>query len=165
MNVLISAGHVLGWSVYLGGALCMELVLRHAQDHMRPSQIAIVCDNAGQRYRWFAAVALCVLLITGLLLTRDHPRAFDVSTLRGVGVWGLCGLWGVQVAILAVLSFRVHPAMHLRADATMTKDEISVERARVGVAIRDMDRLLRLELALALIALALGSALHQLPVR
>lgn len=163
MNVLVSVGHVLGWSVYLGGALCMELVLRHAQDHMKPSQIAIVCASAGQRYRWFSAVALCVLLITGILLVLDRPRGFDVSTSHGVAVWGLCGLWAAQVAILAALSFRVHPAMHLRADATMTAQEIGFERARVGVAIRDMDRLLRAELALALLALAVGAFLHQLP--
>jgi uncharacterized membrane protein len=163
MNVLVSAAHVLGWSVYLGGALCMELVLRHAQNHMKPSQVAIVCANAGQRYRWFSAVALCVLLITGILLVLDRPRGFDVSSVRGVAVWAMCGLWAAQVAILAVLSFRVHPTMHLRADATMTAAQIRIERARVGVAIRDMDRLLRAELALALLALAAGAFLHQLP--
>ncbi|MFV2090966.1 MAG: hypothetical protein ACC642_09920, partial [Pseudomonadales bacterium] len=107
MDVLLSTAHVLAWSIYVGGALCMELVLRHAQQFMPPSQVAVVCQNAGYRYRWFSAVALAVLLITGFGLA-GSPLPL-LSSSRGLVLWMLLGLWTIQVVILALLSFFLHP--------------------------------------------------------
>jgi len=41
---LLSTLHALAWSIYVGGAICMELILRHAQQFMKPSQTAYVCE-------------------------------------------------------------------------------------------------------------------------
>lgn len=158
--VVLSVLHVVGWSVYVGGAITMELVLRHAQDYMKPSQIAHVCQFSGKRYRWWSFFCLLVLLATGVPLALQQPGSFDYTTPRGMTVWFLCTLWAVQMFVLALLSFRIHPAMHARLTSDMTPDEMKRERQRVGVAIQHMDRTVRTELAIALVALFAGSALH-----
>lgn len=158
--VALSTVHVLAWSVYVGGAVCMELVLRHAQNYMKPSQIAVVCQHSGKRYRWWSFYCLLLLLVTGILLAMQHPAPFDPTRVFGLVVWSLCGLWVIQMSILGLLSFHIHPAMHARLSSDMTPEEMARERARVGVAITRMDRTVRVELFCALLALLAGSVLH-----
>jgi len=158
--VLLSTVHVLAWCIYVGGAICMELVLRYAQTVMKPSQIAVVCQHSGKRYRWWSLLCLIVLLATGIPLALQHPAAFDPTTARGMTVWILCGLWIVQMAILGILSLRIHPDMHARLTTDMTPEQMQAERARVGVASVRMDRTVRLELFCAIAAMLAGSFLH-----
>jgi|TARA_Y100000310_G_scaffold102141_2_gene100309 uncharacterized membrane protein len=159
---MLPAAHALAWSVYVGGAVTMELVLRYAQKFMRPSQVAIVCQAAGRTYRWWSLVALLVLMASGIPMALGQPHGFDLTTTFGLLVWMLGGVWLLQVFILALLSFRVHPDMHARMDVSLSKEEMQRERQRVGVAIRRMDQLLRLELAGCIVAVLLGAQLHQL---
>lgn len=158
--VALSTVHALAWSVYVGGAVCMELLLRHAQNYMKPSQIAVVCQHSGKRYRWWSFYCLLLLLVTGIPLAMQHPAPFDPTRIYGLAVWSLCGLWVIQMIILALLSFHIHPAMHARLSSDMTPEEMARERARVGVAITRMDRTVRVELFCALLALFAGSVLH-----
>lgn len=134
----------------------MELVLRYAQDHMRPSQVAVVCQNSGRRYRWFSLVCLILLLVTGLALARE----FDLHSIYGKVLTGLVILWTLLLAVLALLSFYIHPAMHIRVSSAMTEEEIRVERQRVASAIVKMDITVRLELGLIMLALLAGASLH-----
>lgn len=160
MQTVLAAIHIMSWSIYVGGAICMELVLRHAQNYMRPSQIAVVCQNAGLKYRWWSLVCLILLLVTGILLAQKHPQSFDAATTRGLLTIGLCVLWLLQILILAFLSFRVHSDMHLRVSPSMTAEEIQTERQRVAAAIVHMDITVRVELACALIAMLFGTSLR-----
>ncbi len=137
----------------------MELVLRHAQNYMRPSQIAVVCQNAGKRYRWWSLFCLLGLLATGI------PMSVLGGKLAAGGTYvvllsGLTLLWLIQMLLLALLSFRFHPEMHLRVSSSMNEGEIKRERQRVGAAIVKMDITVRIELGCVLLALALGAGLH-----
>ena len=154
---VLSAIHALAWSIYVGGAVCMELVLRYAQQFMKPSQTAYVCEFSGKRYRWWSCVCLAVLLVTGVLMAL---RSGVTSTLYVSVLVLLGGLWVVQVALLALLSFRIHPDMHARLLPSMSAEEVQHERQRVGVAIVQMDRTLRTELVVLLFAVLAGAALH-----
>lgn len=157
LGTALSTIHALAWSVYVGGAICMEGVLRYAQNFMKPSQTAHVCEWSGKRYRWWSAVCLTILMATGIpltFLTGLHETPYLLVVLL------LVGLWVVQVAVLVLLTFRVHPDMHARLLPSMSKEEMQVERARVGLAIVRMDRTVRIELAVAVVAMLAGSALH-----
>jgi uncharacterized membrane protein len=160
METMLIAIHAMSWSIYVGGSICMELVLRHAQDYMRPSQIAVVCQNSGMKYRWWSLGCLILLLATGVLLAQKHPDSFNAESARGLITISMCVLWLVQILILAFLSFRVHPEMHLRVSSAMTEEQIQKERKRVGAAIVQMDITVRLELGCALLAMLVGASLH-----
>ena len=162
--VVVSTLHALAWSVYVGGAVCMELVLRHAQQFMKPSQIAVVCQKSGKSYRWWSFVCLLVLFATGVALARHSGLALNRLDLASIALWGLVTLWFAQLFILGLLSFRIHPDMHARLASDMTEEQIKIERARVGRAIVSMDRTVRIELGCALVAMLLGSLIQFSPL-
>lgn len=156
MMTLVATAHVLAWSVYLGGAIVMEFVLRHAQASMRGSQVAIVCQKAGYRYRWWSCVCLTLLLISGIVLARPIVPGSG----QAIVVMALGGVWLALVLLLALLSFYIHPELHIRVAPSMSEDEVKEERKRVGRAIVRMDITVRAELGLALLAALLGAGLH-----
>ncbi|MBQ62916.1 MAG: hypothetical protein CMQ19_12690 [Gammaproteobacteria bacterium] len=157
---LLSIVHALSWSIYAGGAICMELILRHAQEYMKPSQIAVVCENSGKRYRWWSLFCLLGLVVSGIPLVALGTHELGVDRKYSVLLACLTLLWLVQVLLLAVLSFRFHPEMHARLSSSMSAEEIKRERQRVGAAIVNMNITVRIELGCIVLALALGAALH-----
>jgi uncharacterized membrane protein len=159
-ETVLSSIHVLGWSIYVGGAICMEVVLRYAQNYMKPSQVAIVCQQSGKRYRWWSFVCLMLLFATGMPMAMTSSAVFDPSSFYGRVILVLFSLWILQLALLAVLTFIIHPDMHTRVLASMSAAQIKEERARVGIAITRMDHTVRIELTCAIFALLAGSMLH-----
>lgn len=153
---LLASLHALAWSIYVGGAIVMELVLRHAQASMRGSQVAIVCQRAGHRYRWWSFVCLTLLLVTGVPLASPiTPGSTQALVVVALGV-----LWLALVSILALLTFYIHPELHIRVSPSMSEEEVRQERGRVGRAIVRMDITVRIELGLALLAILVGASLH-----
>jgi len=160
MDTLLSMLHIIAWCIYVGGAICMELVLSHAQKFMKPSQTAVVCERSGQRYRWVSLACLLVLLATGWALALRSPEGFDPVSDRGRAILVLQLLWLLQLGLLTLLTFRFHPDMHARLVTTMTVDEMKVERQRVGVAIVRMNRTVKIELGVALVTVLVGASVH-----
>lgn len=151
---------LLAWSVYLGGALVMELVWRPAQQHLPMSQIGVACQVMGRRYRWLALAMLAVIAATGLsLLPGRGPGTLTASTGYGRTVLALAGCWVLLAALVVGMAFAAHPALHARGSADLTPEARAEARAGVGRAIRRMDALLRVELAVALAATLLGASL------
>lgn len=156
ITTLLATLHILAWSVYVGGAIVMEFVLRYAQGSMRPSQVAVVCQNAGKRYRWCSLLCLVLLLLTGLFLAEP---IVDGSSEAGI-LKVLSAVWLILAGLLALLSFYIHPEMHIRVSSSMSEEEVTKERQRVKRAITRMDAVVRIELALAIVAMGLGTSLH-----
>jgi uncharacterized membrane protein len=154
--MFLASLHVLAWSVFLGGAIVMEFVLRHAQVSMPGAQVAIVCQKAGRRYRWWSALCLALLLVTGIPLAGPIvPGSVEAIVVKVLG-----GLWVALVLILALLSFYIHPELHIRVSPSMSEDEVKEERRRVGRAIIRMDITVRIELALGILAVLFGASFH-----
>lgn len=152
--------HVLGWSTYLGGAIVMELVWRPAQDAMPQSQIAVACRWMGRRYRWVAAVSLVLIGVSGAALLVRSDETLTVATSWGRTMWALILSWVAMAVVLAALAFHGHPNLHTRMPAELTEDQRRAAREQVRRAIRRMDVLLRVDLALALLAALLGAGLR-----
>ncbi len=151
--------HVLGWSTYIGGALVMEIIWRPAQDAMPQSQIAVACQWMGRRYRWVAAVSLGLIGVSGApMVIRDHALVW--SSGRGLTTIAVILVWVLMAVNLGAITFYGHPSLHTRMAADATEDERRAARERVRRAITRMDKLLRLDLWLALVAALLGAALH-----
>lgn len=152
--------HVLGWSTYVGGALVMELVWRPAQEAMPQSQIAVACQWMGRRYRWTAAVALALIGISGVAMVLRGDERLTWSTPWGRTVTALIIVWLAMSVVLATITFSGHPGLHARMPPDATDEERDAAREQVRRAISRMDRLLRLDLLLALAGALLGATLH-----
>ena len=170
LRVTLAFLHAVGWAVYAGGALAMETLWRPAQEAIPPSQINVVCRRMGRHYRWIALGALAVILATGtgMLLEQGalslRPPVFRaplaLSDAYGRTMLALTACWVVEVVLVSVMAAGAHPALHARTAAELTPEERKAAREAVRRAIRRMDVLLRAELAVAFLALALGAHLH-----
>lgn len=152
--------HVLGWSTYIGGALVMELIWRPAQEAMPQSQIAVACQWMGRRYRWVAAVSLALIGLTGAVMLVHSDEPLTVSSSWGRTMVALIVVWFALVFTLGAITFYGHPSLHTRMSADASDEEREASRERVRRAIARMDKLLRLDLFLALLAALLGASLH-----
>lgn len=151
---------LLAWSVYLGGALVMELVWRPAQAGMPMSQIGVACQVMGRRYRWIALSMLGVIGVVGLALVPGRPPdAVTLATGFGRTLAALAVCWLALVVLVTGMAFLAHPALHYRTGVSMSPEERAQARERVARSIRRMDRMLRLELGVALVATLLGASL------
>ena len=170
MDELLAGAHAIAWAVYAGGAVTMEWVLRYAQREMPPSQVGVVCKNAGMRYRWLGLGALAVIGLTGALMlmrvddgelaARAGSPELALSDAYGRTMLLLALAWVALAATVAAMAFWLHPAQRKRSHPEMTRDEIAAERQRIGVAIKRMDRALKFELVLAVLAVGIGASLH-----
>lgn len=162
IDTWLAAFHTLGWCAQVGGSLTMEWVLRYAQRTMPGPQTGVVCQRAGTRYRWFALGSLGVVGTTGLAMAlRLDGRSLALSGSYGRTFWMLVLLWVVLTAAVAAMAFLLHPAQRRRSLPDATEEEVRRERARVWRAIKRMEFVLRLELVISLIAVALGASLSQ----
>jgi uncharacterized membrane protein len=152
--------HVLGWSTYIGGALVMELIWRPAQEAMPQSQIAVACQWMGRRYRWVAASSLVLIGVSGVPMLIRSDESLTWSTSWGRTMAALILVWLAMSATLAGIAFYGHPSLHSRMSADATDEERKASREQVRRAIARMDKLLRLDLFLALLAALLGAGLH-----
>ena len=152
--------HVLGWSVYIGGALVMEFVWRPAQAAMPQSQIAVACEWMGRRYRWVAAASLALIGVSGVAMAIRSDETLTLSNPWGRTVAALIVVWVAMSATLAGIAISGHPSLHTRMSADATDEERKASREQVRRAIARMDTLLRLDLFLALLAALLGAGLH-----
>ncbi len=153
---------LLAWSVYLGGALVMELVWRPAQEHMPMSQIGVACQIMGRRYRWVALTMLSVIAATSLtLLPGRAPETLTLSSPFGRTIAALAVCWVLLVALVGSMAFFAHPSLHVRMPSHLDPDGRAAARAEVGRAIRRMDLILRSELVVALVATLLAASLPQ----
>ncbi|MBA4180223.1 MAG: hypothetical protein C0506_06490 [Anaerolinea sp.] len=171
MDTLLGALHAAAWATYVGGAITMEWILRYVQRTMPPSQVGIVCKNAGMRYRWLALGALTVIGVTGgamllriddaVLASRPGSPELSLSDPYGRTLLLLTALWCLLAATVALMAFWLHPAQRKRSRPEMSDAEIAAERARVGQAITRMDHALKFELVVSVIAVGVGASLHR----
>lgn len=147
---------LLAWAVYLGGALVMELAWRPAQEGMPMAQIGVACQRMGRRYRWIALVSLAGSGVAGAALMGVRGTGGSRGDAALVGA--LIVSWCALVALVALMAFVAHPALHTRTPSALPPEERASARVAVERAIRRMDRCLRAELAVALVATALLSA-------
>ena len=170
MDTVLAATHAAAWAIYAGGSITMEWVLRYAQRTMPPSQVGVVCKNAGTRYRWFALGSLLVTGITGaaMVLRLDDTELADrmgspeltLSDSYGRTLLLLAAGWLALFATVAGMAFWLHPAQRKRSRPDMTSEAIAAERQRIGVAIKRMDRALKFELVVSVLMIGVGASLH-----
>jgi uncharacterized membrane protein len=171
MDALLAWAHASAWAIYVGGAITMDVILRYAQKTMPPSQVAVVCKNAGGRYRWIALGSLLVIGTTGAAMVlrlseadlagRPGDPVLSLSDAYGRTLLLLSAGWLALFAIVVAMAFWMHPAQARRSRPDMTPEEIQAERRRVGLSIARMNRLLKAELYLSIAMVAVGVSLQQ----
>jgi len=169
VDTLLAALHAVAWAVYVGGSITMEWVLRYAQRTMPPSQVGVVCKNAGTRHRWFALAALSAIGVTGLamilrlddaaLSARPGAPELSLGDPYGRTMLLLALGWVALFGTVSAMAFWLHPAQRKRSAPNMTSEAIAAERLRVGRAIHQMDRALKFELVVSVVCIGVAASL------
>ena len=152
---------LLAWAVYLGGELVMELVWRPVQEHLPMAQIGVACQQMGRRYRW---IALTMLVVTGVaagasLVAREPGVSLSPADPYGRTLLLLGVCWMTLLGIVGLMAFLAHPALHVRMASDLDPAARAIARERVARAIWRMDRCLRAELVVALLATFVAATL------
>ncbi len=142
-GIVVSSIHVASTSLYLGGAITMELLLRHAQRDLPGPQTAVTCQVSGKMWRWWAQGAL------GLAGVSFFVSAARIASAPAGIVVVYSGVWFSLFLILLVLSYRAHPALARRVPPDAPPEIRARNRQELRKAIARMDKLLRAELCLA----------------
>lgn len=151
LRIVLTSVHVAATALYLGGAVTMEFVLRHAQRELPGPQTAVTCQVSGRMWRWWAQGALALAGVSFAVSTRmagPPPGMVLVYIL----------VWSSLVAVLVLLSYRAHPALARKIPPGASAEERSSSREELKKAIARMDRLLRLELGLATLLTLISAA-------
>lgn len=164
MRIVIGFAFTVALSVYLGGALVMELVWRPAQRDLPPPQVGVLCQRMGRRYRWVALGALGLLAVAwtawralGRATVPLPAGVAPAQLLAGASLVTLAAAcWGVLVALVLAMGVLLHPRSHWRGRAGAGGTGAIETRRRRLRAMRVMEVLLRVELAVALAATALA---------
>lgn len=170
IDVLLGGLHVLGFSVYIGGLFFMEAVLAPAQAAIAPAQASVISRKAGDRQAWVAWSSLALIVVTGVLrLARanmlDASGAFFLSpsiASSGYGrtVFALFGLWCVLVALGLIMTLVLRPILVAKIPPTLSSDEQQRRQERMMAAARWMGIVMRIDLAVVLIAAVFGVSLR-----
>jgi uncharacterized membrane protein len=154
--------HVLAAAVYVGGSVFLELVFGPSQDSIPPSQASVIGQKVGIRFAVLAWISLLIIGLSGACQLYAKGLLNPLLFTTRVGIWTLSmiGLWVLLAINGAVMTLGIRPRLEKRLSLPVTP-EIGVRRLEeLGLVSRRLDRLVRLNTALATIALIIGASLR-----
>lgn len=169
LHILYGYTHDIAIAVYIGGAVAMELVLGPAQQAIPPAQAQVMGQKTSDRFLWLAWGSLITILVTGILRLQRlgfivaewnpfrPPLAWDQSYGRTVFVMFL--LWCVLAINGLLITFLFRPRLAGRMKSGVSSAQIaSTQQAKQQAAVW-VQRLTRLDLAVALVTALFGASL------
>lgn len=167
-NWMVTAAylHALGVSIYLGGALVMELVLVPAQKAIPPAQAQVMGQKAADRYLILAWSALGLIVASGVMrlysMGNEHflkgERLFD--TMYGRTLFTMMMLWLVLVANGAIMTFVLRPRLAGKMKAQVSAAQVQARQQQMMRAAEHLTLITRIDLAIAFLVALLGASLR-----
>lgn len=169
LHILYGYTHDLSIAVYIGGAVSMEFVLGPAQNSIPPAQAQVMGQKTADRFLWLAWGSLIAIFVSGVLrlqrlgfIVRDWnpfrpPLAWDSS--YGRTVFAMFLIWCLLVVngLLITLYFRRRLTGKMQAGTSQA--QVAAAQQSKQQAAEWVQRLTRIDLALALVAALLGASL------
>ena len=162
--------HVGAVAAYVGGAFAMEWILGPAQRSIPPAQAQVMGEKTSGRFLWVVWIALAVILITGVLRLEQLGRmsfswpffeaGMSLSYGYGRTVLALFIIWCVLVINGAIITFVLRPRLTGKLKARTSSSQVSATQTSRMEAATWVERITRVDLVLAVIAILLGSSLR-----
>jgi len=162
--------HIVSMAAYAGGAFVMEFVLTPAQKAVPPSQARIMGEKTSQRYLWVAWIALAMLALTCVArLVLMHQLSFSPPFFRdrltlgdpyGRTTLALFLVWLIMVINGGILTFRIRPKLAQKFGSSATAQQVAKAQAEQERAAQWASRIVRIDLALAVLAIVFGVSLR-----
>jgi uncharacterized membrane protein len=159
--------HDLSIAVYVGGAVAMEFILAPAQQSIPPAQAQIMGEKTANRFLILVWATLALIFVTGLIRLYLWKMIFAESFIGpalsldysyGRTMLGLLTIWGLLVINGGLITFVFRPILSGKLAPGSSQDQTrAAQEAKLNAAIW-IQRITRIDLGLAVIAVALGAS-------
>ncbi len=150
--------HILAIVVYLGGTFFMDLLLVPALNRIPPAQAAIVSQQTGEIFAVTAWISLGLIAASGLaFLYLDGSLKPDLF-LHPYGwvIGAKMFLFLLLVVNGLIMTIGIRPCLNALLPLKTTESELKVKQADMMSAASTLNRLIRLNLIIAGLAVILG---------
>jgi uncharacterized membrane protein len=150
--------HILAIVVYLGGTFFMDLLLVPALNRIPPAQAAIVSQQTGEIFAVTAWISLGLIAVSGLaFLYLDGSVGPDLF-LRPYGwvIGAKMFLFLLLVVNGLIMTIGIRPRLNSLLPLKATELELKAKQADMMSAASTLNRLIRLNLIIAGVAVILG---------
>ena len=160
--------HDLAIATYVGGAVAMEFILGPAQRAIPPAQAQVMGEKTSQRFLAFVWASLILIFVTGVLRLYlkgmiggeslfNAPLTLEYA--YGRTAFALFVIWLVLVINGALITFVFRPQLTSRMAPGVSQTQAMDTRGSKMEAATWIERLTRVDLVLALLAVLLGASL------
>src|SRR5215471_7045156 len=153
--------HILAIVVYLGGTFFMDLLLVPALNRIPPAQAAIVGQQTGEIFAVTAWITLGLIAASGLtFLYLSGALGLDLF-LRPYGwlIGAKTFLFLLLVVNGLIMTIGIRPRLNAQLSLKTTEPELKAKQADMMSAASTLNRLIRLNLIIASLAVILGVTL------
>jgi len=160
--------HDIAVATYFGGAVAMEFILAPAQKAIPPAQAQVMGEKTSERFLLMVWVSLFLIFVTGIMrlyfkgLIGFDPVFIPPLTLDygyGWTVFLLFLVWLVLVINGALITFVFRPRLTGKMAAGVSQTQAASARDSMMQAATWIERLTRIDLGLAVLAILLGASL------
>ncbi len=150
--------HILAIVVYLGGTFFMDLLLVPALDRIPPAQAAIVGRQTGEIFAVTAWISLGLIAASGLafLYLEGSLRPDMFLYPHGWLIGAKTFLFLLLVVNGLIMTFGIRPRVNALLPLKATESELKAKQADMMSAASTLNRLIRLNLIIAGLAVILG---------
>jgi uncharacterized membrane protein len=153
--------HILAIVIYLGGTFFMDLLLVPALNRIPPAQAAIVSQRTGEIFAVTAWITLGLIAASGLtFLYLSGSLGLDLF-LRPYGwlIGAKTFLFLLLVVNGLIMTIGIRPRLNAPLPLKTTESELKAKQADMMSAASTLNRLIRLNLIIASVAVILGVTL------
>ncbi len=160
--LIVRIFHILAIVTYVGGSFFLDIIFSRAQKYIPPAQASIMGQRVGRDFAITAYASLFVIAVTGLF-QMYYLNLFDGDIFtRGYGRWLAIkmGFWLILLVNGLIMTVLLRP--RLEGKLSFQSDPENAEKRREGMmaAALSLDRLVRLNLIISVLAVVIGASLR-----
>lgn len=151
--------HILAIVVYLGGTFFMDLLLVPALNRIPPAQAAIVSQQTGEIFAVTAWISLGLIAASGLAFLYLDEGSLGPDMFLYPHGWVIGAktfLFLLLVVNGLIMTFGIRPRVKALLPLKATEPELKAKQADMMSAASTLNRLIRLNLIIASLAVILG---------
>jgi len=161
--LIVRIFHLLGIVIYVGGSFFLDVIFSRAQKYIPPAQASIIGQRVGRDFAIMAYASLAIIAVTGILQMHyldllDNPDIFT----RGYGRWLAIKMsfWLLLLVNGLVMTFLLRPRLEGKLPFRANPENAEKRRESMMAAALSLDRLVRLNLIISVLAAVIGASLR-----
>lgn len=153
--------HIVAVALYVGGSVFLDLIFSPAQDSIPPSQASVIGQKVGRYFAILAWVSLFVIGASGLIQLYSLGFMNDALYTTRHGYWLISKMlvWLILAIDGAIMTLWLRPRLEGKLPLPVVPEDADRKRADLIRAATLLNRLVRFNTFLSLVAVVIGASL------